>query len=555
MVASALLLSYDDGSTPTFEALNTEGLSLSDVQRFDIQGPTLSDLAFALHTNAIKHPRWLGIDWSFAGGNTAFGQDDEDDVVPAPADGGVGVASNARVHVYAGTSMDELEEVTTTADLEETETLADGYFFQFRGQDRLGNETVRWARVTGTAAAPVFSFISEAQFTSTVQPTRQGVDLTMPEIEFSELATEANFVTDDGGDLSYDYVEGDVGPSGLLFQDPYRARVVRNAPQYTGAATCLFGSWGGSPASCRFAAYFDGSPIDDSVVDFDSEAYYTTEIFLIDNAGNRGSPEARMALVDGTDPQIIGTITVPATVGPTSNLTVAAFDNLNLGQGWIWFEYANGLELNLAGAQSLGTFGLPLQQNATFSVAPRVTAVTFDGATFSNLVEAHALVRDLNPSNGAATQSAGIAALTVDADSAQVLDPFDGYSNFAVETLDADACTGADCTAAERRVRVRATMDGPVGAGLVPPFQNITILHRIQGVGDAAHDDWRVAGTVSSSSANTATGVITWATFNFSTPDGLDAGDTIEFAAIGQAGPGSTLGWTSSVDDALIVDP
>ena len=99
VIASAILFAYADGSTPTFSAgFGIEGLSLSETTRFDIQGPTLAKLAAALRSQ-----QWVGIDWAFRSGNTAFGQAAAD-TVTLPVDGGIGATGN-RVSFYVATDL------------------------------------------------------------------------------------------------------------------------------------------------------------------------------------------------------------------------------------------------------------------------------------------------------------------------------------------------------------------------------------------------------------------------------------------------------------------
>jgi hypothetical protein len=508
VIASAILFSYDDGSEPQFSLLGVEGLSVSGTTRFDIVGPTLADLHFAL-----RNQRWVGIDWSFYGGNEDFGQDEED-VIADPVDGGVGVASDARVSIYAATDLEDEDtfvQVETTADVDESPSLAEGYYLVFVGTDRLGNETVRYARYITADAEWTANGGTEAQ------ASLFGVDLTRPEIEFVEANTfDPNFFTTApaAGDFEFDVDVVETGPSGPALAGEWIQNRLRL--WVPGSTVCIIGAG----TACNFETFDPTTLPSDFDAEVTSQGYYQLQFRTTDLAGNRSEEIQRLALYDAAAP----TITVVqggGTLTPTSPVQAILTDNIDLASVQGYFTIGGeGFELTAPAA--ISDFGPALVNTYTYSMPTSIHHVwngggwfPLTGATFT--AEDHA--------ENSVTETAGIVGTlrAVPADNPFEDYDFDLLAN-RTEICSEDTSTTDTCTQ-PRTVRLTPTA---TFAGAAADAENIYGTVRVFW-NDAGV--WRLVGTSSGASVNNTTGVVTYGGVNFTAPDDI-APTTLSFVVV-----------------------
>jgi hypothetical protein len=510
IIASAILFAYSDGSTPTFSAgFGIEGLSLSGTTRFDIQGPTLAQLQ-----HALRNQRWVGIDWAFRGGNEAFGQAAAD-TVAIPVDGGVGT-TGGRVSFYAASDLeddDTFVSVSTTADVDETASLAAGYYLVFKATDRLGNETVRYARYDGVNAVWL------AAGGTAAQAGRFGVDLTRPVIEFVEANTfEANFFTvaPAPGDFAFDVDVTETGPSGPALAGEWIQNRLRL--WVPGSTVCIIG--GGT--ACNFLSFDPTTLPSDFDADVTSQGYYQLQFRTTDLAGNRSEEIQRLALYDAAAP----TITVVQGGGnltPTSPVQAILTDNIDLASVRGYFNIG-GANIELTAPAAISGFGPALVNTFTYSMPTSVHHIWNGGGWFP---VASATFTAEDHAENSTTETAGIVG-TLRA--LPAVNPFADYDFDLLanrtEICSEDTSVAATCTQ-PRTVRLTPTA---TFAGAAADAANIYGTVRVFWL-DPADNVWKLVGTSSGASVNNTTGVVTYGGVNFTAPDDI-APTTLSFVVV-----------------------
>jgi hypothetical protein len=545
VIASAILFAYEDGSTPTFSAgFGIEGLSLSETTRFDIQGPTLANLA-----RALRSQRWVGIDWAFRGGNTAFGQAAAD-TVSLPTDGGIG-ATGDRVSFYAATDLEDEDtfvSVTTTADVDETDSLAEGYYLIFKATDRLGNETVLFAEYDDVNNVWIATGTDDADDASLF-----GVDLTRPEIEFVEAGTfDANFFTDDATvDFPFDVEVVETGPSGpAIFSQWVENRLRLWVP---GSTVCIEGIG----TACNFQ-FFDPNTLP-SFFESTSQGYYQLQFRTQDLAGNISEVIDRLALFDAAAPTI--TVVQPGGAWTTSTQIQAILtDNIDLAsaRGWFGFPFGN---IQLQDGAEISGFGPALVNTGNFNITTSLHHVWAFGEWRSlGTFEFEAMDHAENVTFSGATPIGGTLRDFPEPGDATDPGPVEHY-DFEVLANRTEICSNISappetCTT-PRTVRITPVLqiddtDPGVEFGDV---ENIFSQVRVYWL-DPADAVWKLVGQSAGASVDTTTGTVLYGGVNFTAPDDL-GGATLEFRAVGtvSGAPNAGLGFLSEDVTVPVVNP
>jgi len=524
IIASAILFAYADGSTPTFSAgFGIEGLSLSATTRFDIQGPTLANLAAALRSQ-----RWVGINWAFRGGNTAFGQAAAD-TVALPTDGGIGATGN-RVSFYVATDLEDEDtfvSVTTTADAAETASLADGYYLIFKAMDRLGNETVRYARydaVNGVWMAAGGTAAQASQF---------GVDLTRPVIQFVEANTfEANFFTTApaAGDFNFDVDVTVTGPSGPALAGTWVQNRLRL--WVPGSTVCIIGAG----TACNFENFDPTTLPSDFDGNVTSQGYYQLQFRTTDLAGNQSEDIQRLALFDAAAP----TITVVQGGGnltPTSQIQAILTDNIDLARARGFLHYV-GITVQLDPTVTFSPFGPPLVNTGNVSI-PTAIHHLWAAAWFS-LAQTRWEAVDHAENGSGAFQ---VAPLSGTLRPIPTTNPFADYTFGALsnrtEACSEDTSVPATC-ATPRTVRItpRLQYTGLDPADVENIFSSVDVIFQ----DPTDFNIWRKVGTSAGASIDTTTGVVLYGGINVTIPDDILPGTILNFRAIGRASGSDNAG-------------
>lgn len=516
VIASAILFAYADGSTPTFSAgFGVDGLSLSGTTRFDIEGPTLASLDAAL-----RDQRWVGIDWAFRGGNTAFGQA-KGDTVSLPADGGIG-ATGDRVSFYVATDLEDEDtfvSVMTTADAEETASLANGYYLVFKSMDRLGNETVLFAEYDNVLNEWFAAGTDDMDDASLF-----GVDLTLPVIEYVETGTFAeNFFTTAPapGDFAFDVEVVETGPSGpAIFSQWVENRLRLWVP---GSTVCIQGG-----TDCEFQFFDPNTLPNDFDADVTSEGYYQLEFRTQDLAGNISDVIERLSLFDANAPTI--TVVQPGgALTPSSQIQAILTDNIDLATARGWFSYG-ALEFQLEATQQVSNFGPALANTGNHTLTTNIHHM-YDAGVWQPLNDFTFEAVD----HAENTLVVGPTALTgtLRATPAPGDNPFIDYT-FDVQVNRTEVCTNLPGSACTNPRTVRATPQltytGAPLSDVENIFTEIRVYWRQLGLGDPV---WQLVGTSSGASIDTTLGVVLFGGVNFTTPDGLSVADDLVFRAVG----------------------
>jgi Bacterial surface proteins containing Ig-like domains len=322
-------------------------------------------------TQPLMTPVWVNATTSFAAGNATLGVPSLSTLnaltVGADVEEGVDAitvqffATALGAALPSGCSTTGLTAITTGSQLAET-TVSLSYRVRIIFKDALGNITC-FSLAPGGVAGAQFGADFTAPTGTVAGPAAGPPGLNAP---------PGNFVV-----TASDNASGFDPAGGLLV---LMTRVVSN----TATPTCVIGSGTGCVTPAVRPLTFDATN------GTNIEGYYTTTITLVDQAGNTTVlVSARLYELDVTLPAFSGGISLPSLIAgaATNTFTATVTDNLDLNT--IFGDVTYPTAVLRYPSQSVGSWGLPLEQGPTtvnYAVANWIRCINAAGdfATTTN---------------------------------------------------------------------------------------------------------------------------------------------------------------------------